>query len=25
IGGGVINSMLYNVDDGHRAAIFDRF
>ncbi|CAF4215672.1 unnamed protein product [Rotaria sordida] len=25
IGGGVINCMLYNVDDGHRAAIFDRF
>ncbi|CAF4241396.1 unnamed protein product, partial [Rotaria sordida] len=23
--GGVINSMLYNVDGGHRAAIFDRF
>ncbi|CAF4250401.1 unnamed protein product, partial [Rotaria sordida] len=25
IGGGVINSMLYNVDGGHRAVIFDRF
>ncbi|CAF1434610.1 unnamed protein product [Rotaria sordida] len=25
IGGGVINSMLYNVDDGHQDAIFDHF
>ncbi|CAF1301564.1 unnamed protein product [Rotaria sordida] len=25
IGGGVINSILYNVDDGHRDVIFDRF
>ncbi|CAF1505570.1 unnamed protein product, partial [Rotaria sordida] len=25
IGGGVINSMLYNVDGGHRDVIFDRF
>jgi len=25
IAGGVINSMLYNVDGGHRAVIFDRF
>ncbi|CAF4248592.1 unnamed protein product, partial [Rotaria sordida] len=25
IAGGVINSMLYNVDDGHRAVIFDCF
>ncbi|CAF4337985.1 unnamed protein product [Rotaria sordida] len=25
IGGGVINCMLYNVDDGHRDIIFDRF
>ncbi|CAF4360062.1 unnamed protein product, partial [Rotaria sordida] len=24
IGGGVINSMLYNVDGGHRDVIFDR-
>ncbi|CAF5107917.1 unnamed protein product, partial [Rotaria magnacalcarata] len=25
IAGGAINSMLYNVDGGHRAVIFDRF
>ncbi|CAF1465383.1 unnamed protein product [Rotaria sordida] len=25
IGGGVINSIFYNVDGGHRAVIFDRF
>lgn len=25
IAGGVVNSMLYNVDGGHRAVIFDRF
>ncbi|CAF4262582.1 unnamed protein product, partial [Rotaria sordida] len=25
IGGGVINSMLYNVDGSHRAVIFDGF
>ncbi|CAF4293336.1 unnamed protein product, partial [Rotaria sordida] len=25
IGGGMINSILYNVDDGHRDVIFDRF
>jgi len=25
VAGGVINSMLYNVDGGHRAVIFDRF
>ncbi|KPP57731.1 prohibitin-like [Scleropages formosus] len=25
IGGGVVNSALYNVDAGHRAVIFDRF